>query len=88
MYELSRELGFKLVRTHIADYPLSKAEVLAAFPVPPWLSHVGERRFAKLDTLDVNSCLKSDGCISREGGQKIIVREIGRFSGICQNISV
>jgi hypothetical protein len=42
LYELSRELGFKLVRTHLADYPLSKAEALAAFPVPPWLSHVGE----------------------------------------------
>lgn len=42
LYELSRELGFRLVRTHLADYPLSKAEVLAAFPVPPWLSHVRE----------------------------------------------
>jgi hypothetical protein len=42
LYELSRELGFRLVRTHLADYPLSKAEVFAAFPVPPWLHTLGK----------------------------------------------
>ncbi|MEO6843299.1 MAG: TnsD family Tn7-like transposition protein [Bradyrhizobium sp.] len=47
LYKLSRELGFRLVRTQLADYPLSKAEVLAVCPVPLWLSRTegnSERR--------------------------------------------
>jgi hypothetical protein len=34
---LSDELGFRLVRPHLDDYPLSKAEFLAVCPVPSWL---------------------------------------------------
>jgi len=43
---LSPELGFRLVRTHLDDYPLSKAEVLAVCPIPPWL-HQRRRRGRK-----------------------------------------
>jgi hypothetical protein len=32
---ISREIGFRIIRTHLEEYPLSKAEVLAVCPIVP-----------------------------------------------------
>ncbi|MBR0695330.1 TnsD family Tn7-like transposition protein [Bradyrhizobium lablabi] len=44
---LSEELGFRLIRSHLDDYPLSKAEVSAVIPTPAWVSARRRRGWTK-----------------------------------------
>jgi hypothetical protein len=55
---LSEEVGFRLVRTHLDEYPLSKAEVLAVCPIPPWL-HQRRRTGRKKSAADITSRSRS-----------------------------